>query len=164
MKYPLYIWLTLHRTDLRWRFCKILWPSQNIWTLSKLKLTLCWKLFNYKKNDRKGSQKTSHRGQAKLGGNVYNFFDRIFLPFRPPKTKKSAIAHWKLVIKQRKKKLLKSELGNLLASLFFYYCSLFFFTPLFRSYTERMFISCCLESKWYLLSIGKRYNYNVPTA
>ena len=27
------IWLLLHRTNLRWRFCKILWPSQNIWTL-----------------------------------------------------------------------------------------------------------------------------------
>ena len=24
---------TLHRTNLRWRFQKILWPSQNIWTL-----------------------------------------------------------------------------------------------------------------------------------
>lgn len=92
---------------------------------------------------------------------MYNFFDRIFLPFRPPKTKKSAIAHWKSVIKQRKK-LLKSELGRKSACIPFLYCSLFFFTPLFRSYTERMFISCCLESKWYLLSIGKRYNY-VPT-
>ena len=27
------IWLALHRTKVRWRFCKILWPSQNIWTL-----------------------------------------------------------------------------------------------------------------------------------
>ena len=26
-------WLALHRPKLRWRFCKILWPSQNIWTL-----------------------------------------------------------------------------------------------------------------------------------
>ena len=23
-----------HRTNLRWRFCKLLWPFQNIWTLS----------------------------------------------------------------------------------------------------------------------------------
>ena len=26
---------TLHRTKVRWRFCKILWPSQNIWTLNE---------------------------------------------------------------------------------------------------------------------------------
>ena len=26
-------WLTLHRTNNWWRFCKILWLSQNIWTL-----------------------------------------------------------------------------------------------------------------------------------
>ena len=26
-------WLALHRTKVRWRFCKILWPSQNVWTL-----------------------------------------------------------------------------------------------------------------------------------
>ena len=26
--------LTLHRTNLRWRFRKILWPSQNKWTLT----------------------------------------------------------------------------------------------------------------------------------
>ena len=25
--------LALHKTNLWWRFCKILWPSQNIWTL-----------------------------------------------------------------------------------------------------------------------------------
>ena len=30
-----YFWLALHRTKVRWRFRKILWPSQNIWTLSK---------------------------------------------------------------------------------------------------------------------------------
>ena len=24
----------LHRTKVRWRFCKILWPSQNIWSLT----------------------------------------------------------------------------------------------------------------------------------
>ena len=29
-----YFWLAIHtRTKVRWRFCKILWPSQNIWTL-----------------------------------------------------------------------------------------------------------------------------------
>ena len=35
MKYrsPPYIWPLLHRTNLRWGFGKILWPSQNIWTL-----------------------------------------------------------------------------------------------------------------------------------
>ena len=32
-----YIWPLLHRTTLRWRFHKNLWPSQNIWTL----LTFC---------------------------------------------------------------------------------------------------------------------------
>ena len=30
----LYFWLALHRTKVRWRFRKILRPSQNIWTLS----------------------------------------------------------------------------------------------------------------------------------
>ena len=30
-----YFWLALHRTKVRWRFRKILWPSQNIWTLLK---------------------------------------------------------------------------------------------------------------------------------
>ena len=28
-----YFWLALHRTKVRWRFRKILWFSQNIWTL-----------------------------------------------------------------------------------------------------------------------------------
>ena len=28
-----YLWLALHRTNVRWRFCKILWPSQSISTL-----------------------------------------------------------------------------------------------------------------------------------
>ena len=28
-----HFWLALHRTKVRWRFHKILWPSQNIWTL-----------------------------------------------------------------------------------------------------------------------------------
>ena len=30
-------WLALHKTDLRCRFCKILCPSQNIWTLTRMK-------------------------------------------------------------------------------------------------------------------------------
>ena len=29
-----YFWLALHRTKVRWRFRKILWPFQNIWTLT----------------------------------------------------------------------------------------------------------------------------------
>ena len=29
-------WLALHRTKVRWRFRKILWPSQNMWTLSPI--------------------------------------------------------------------------------------------------------------------------------
>ena len=29
------IWLPRHRTNLQLRFCKILWSSQNIWTLMK---------------------------------------------------------------------------------------------------------------------------------
>ena len=32
-KSSLYFWLELHRTKVRGRFRKILWPSQNIWTL-----------------------------------------------------------------------------------------------------------------------------------
>ena len=32
-KSPPYFWLALYRTNVRWRFRKILWPSQNIWTL-----------------------------------------------------------------------------------------------------------------------------------
>ena len=32
-KSPPNFWLALHRTKVRWRFSKILWPSQNIWTL-----------------------------------------------------------------------------------------------------------------------------------
>ena len=35
-KSSLYFWLALHRTKIRWRFRKILWPSQNILTLTKL--------------------------------------------------------------------------------------------------------------------------------
>ena len=30
-----YFWLELHRTKVRWRFRKILWPSQNIWSLKR---------------------------------------------------------------------------------------------------------------------------------
>ena len=37
MKSSPYFWLALHRTKVRWRFRKILWPSQNIWTLTKAK-------------------------------------------------------------------------------------------------------------------------------
>ena len=33
-KSPPCIWLALHRTKVRWRFRKILWPSQNIWALA----------------------------------------------------------------------------------------------------------------------------------
>ena len=32
-KSPPIIWLAVHRTNNWWRFWKILWPSQNIWTL-----------------------------------------------------------------------------------------------------------------------------------
>ena len=32
------IWLALHRTKVRRRFLKILWPSQNIWTLMIIKV------------------------------------------------------------------------------------------------------------------------------
>ena len=32
-KSPPIIWLAVHRTNNWWRFCKILWPSQNILTL-----------------------------------------------------------------------------------------------------------------------------------
>ena len=35
-KSPLCFWLALHRTKVRRRFCKILWPSQNIWTLNEV--------------------------------------------------------------------------------------------------------------------------------
>ena len=41
MKSSLYFWLALLRTKRRWRFRKILWPSQNIWTLTiKLKCSI----------------------------------------------------------------------------------------------------------------------------
>ena len=36
-----YFWLTLHRTKVRWRFCKMLWPSQTVWTLLQVPF---WKL------------------------------------------------------------------------------------------------------------------------
>ena len=35
-KFPPYFWLALHRTKGRWIFRKILWLSQNIWTLCNL--------------------------------------------------------------------------------------------------------------------------------
>ena len=40
MKCSPYFWLALHRTNVRWRFLKILWPSQTIWTL----ITSLWKI------------------------------------------------------------------------------------------------------------------------
>ena len=39
-KSPPYFWLALHRIKVRWRFRKILWPSQNIWTLTYWKSVL----------------------------------------------------------------------------------------------------------------------------
>ena len=38
VKSPPHFWLALHRTKVRWRFRKILWPSQNIWTLLQILL------------------------------------------------------------------------------------------------------------------------------
>ena len=35
-KSPPYFWLQYIRSKVRGKFCKILWPSQNIWTLPKL--------------------------------------------------------------------------------------------------------------------------------
>ena len=32
-KFPPYFWLALHRAKVSWTFRKILWPSQNTWTL-----------------------------------------------------------------------------------------------------------------------------------
>ena len=43
-----YIWLLLHRTNLRWRFHKLLWPSQNIWNLLTLSLDCLWKAIKYR--------------------------------------------------------------------------------------------------------------------
>ena len=40
VKYLPYFWLALHRTKVRWRFHKILRPSQNIWTLITTGLVL----------------------------------------------------------------------------------------------------------------------------
>ena len=37
-----YLWLELHRTKVRWRFRKFLWPSQNIWTLIHETLNPLW--------------------------------------------------------------------------------------------------------------------------
>ena len=36
------IWLALYRKKVWWRFCKILWPSQNIWTLKNNFATSEW--------------------------------------------------------------------------------------------------------------------------
>ena len=38
------LWLAVHRTRHWWRFRKILWPSQNIWTLPKAEVTFFKKL------------------------------------------------------------------------------------------------------------------------
>jgi hypothetical protein len=38
-----YFWLALHRTKVRWRFDKFLWPSQNIWTTEKFLRNISWK-------------------------------------------------------------------------------------------------------------------------
>ena len=40
-------WLTLHRTKVRWRFRKISWPSQNLWTLISIKTLLQRFKWNY---------------------------------------------------------------------------------------------------------------------
>ena len=38
-----YFWLVLHRTKVKWRFRKISWPRQNIWTLStKIRNAISW--------------------------------------------------------------------------------------------------------------------------
>ena len=39
--------LALHRTKVRWKFCKILWPSQNIWTLYEFKNSTIPTLHSY---------------------------------------------------------------------------------------------------------------------
>ena len=31
-----YFWLALNRTKVKWRFCKVLWSSQNIWTSNSI--------------------------------------------------------------------------------------------------------------------------------
>ena len=41
-KYPPVIWLAVHRTNNSWRFRKILWPSQNIWTLITKQNEMNW--------------------------------------------------------------------------------------------------------------------------
>ena len=42
-----YFWLALHRTRVRWRFLKDLWPFQNLWTLS-LRIFITYFLANRK--------------------------------------------------------------------------------------------------------------------
>ena len=34
-KFSSYFWLQYIQSKVRWRFCKILWPSMNIWTLQR---------------------------------------------------------------------------------------------------------------------------------
>ena len=45
-KSPPYFWRTLHRTKVRWRFRKILWLPQNIWTLPPLVSEFCQSWLN----------------------------------------------------------------------------------------------------------------------
>ena len=42
-----YFWLVLLTTKVRWRFCKILWPSQDIWTLVPRVNTHRFMVFTY---------------------------------------------------------------------------------------------------------------------
>ena len=42
-----YFWLALHRTKVRWRFCIMLWPSQNIWTLFSADLEVSQKIMTF---------------------------------------------------------------------------------------------------------------------
>ena len=50
-KSPPYFWLALHRKNIRWRFCKIFWPSQNIWTLLKCNNGKTWKIRQFGHSD-----------------------------------------------------------------------------------------------------------------
>ena len=50
-KSPPIIGLAVHGTNNWWRFCKILWPSQNIWTLQKVDFRChTLNLFNFNRN------------------------------------------------------------------------------------------------------------------
>ena len=44
-KSPPVIWLAVHRTNNWWRFCKILRPSQNIWTLTWISIIFTTKQY-----------------------------------------------------------------------------------------------------------------------